>query len=328
MRKDSSIHKSRTDLAMEAVEELRVEEEDYPSGISVNHYQEHPQIEIYDVEVETDDAAEMLGKPPGRYITLHSPGLMNRNRSLGEAISTSLQNILSQLLPEQPEAEILVVGLGNNNATPDALGPRIINLLMVTRHIGPYIPDDLKGNLRSVSAVSPGVLGTTGIESEEIIKGILNQINVDAVLTVDALAARSLDRLFTTVQLTDTGIHPGAGVGNNRTPLNEDTLQAPVIAMGVPTVVGAPTIARDTIDILVEQLKESGLQFYQLLDDMGETERAQLIHEVLSPMVGDMVVTPKEIDVIMRESAQILARGVNAALHPEWEAENMADYLV
>ncbi len=317
---------TRSDLAMDAVDELTAAEDGLPTGVDVNQYEEQPGVGVYDVKVQTAEAAEKLGKPEGRYITLESDAVMKRNRSVSRSLSRSLSRLLGELLPPEPAA-VLVAGLGNDNATPDALGPRVMNLLMVTRHLQSYIPRDLQGKMRSVAGISPGVLGVTGMESEEIIKGILDQISVKTLITVDALAASSIDRLFTTFQLTDTGIHPGAGVGNDRPPINEESLGIPVIAVGIPTVVSAATVAQDTIGMLTERLASAGHQFYQVIEQMTDEERAGLVHEVLSPLVGNMVVTPKEIDIIMREAAQVVARGINSALHPHWDEESIAEYL-
>ncbi len=317
----------RTDLALEAVEELKTRTDQVPSGVLMDQYQAAPGVHVTQVDVLDESAAQDMGKPIGTYITIESQALKSRNRTVQDRMSETLSDSIQKMLKEVPDdAPILVVGLGNQNATPDALGPRVVNLLLVTRHLKSLVPEDLSGKLRSTAAISPGVLGTTGIESEEIIEGILSQIDAGAVLAIDALAAREVNRLFTTVQLTDTGIHPGAGVGNDRPPIDQNTLGVPVIALGIPTVVHALTIATQTVGMLVEKLQDND-QFSSMIGDMSAAGRANLIGEVLSPVVGDMIVTPKEIDVIMREAAQVVAKGINAAIHTEWDEESIAEMM-
>ncbi len=324
---ERSLGQVRTDLAVEAVEELQARAEGMPAGMFHDQYQAHPGVHVTEVQISSPDAAQQAEKPMGSYITIESQGLRSRNRTIQERMSSTLADLITKLLPPLPDdTPVLIVGLGNENATPDALGPRTVNLLLVTRHLRSHVPEDLSGTLRSVAAVSPGVLGTTGIETEEIIAGILSQIKVGAVVAVDALAAREVRRLFTTIQLTDTGIHPGAGVGNERPPIDENTLGVPVIALGIPTVVHALTIARDAQNVLAEKLQERD-KTYGILREMTGEERAHMLHEVLAPVIGDMIVTPKEIDVIMREAAQVVARGLNAALHPQWDEESIAELM-
>ncbi len=317
----------RTDLAIEAVEELQTQTDQVPPGVLMDQYQSFPGVHVTHVDVLDESAAQNMGKPIGTYITIESQALKKRNRTVQDRLSETLSSCLQKMLGKgSNDAPILVVGLGNENATPDALGPRVVNLLLVTRHIQEFVPEDLAGKLRSVAAISPGVLGTTGIESEEIIQGILSQIEVGAVVAIDALAAREVNRLFTTIQLTDTGIHPGAGVGNNRPPIDEKTLGVPVIALGIPSVVHAMTIASQSVGILIDKLRSSDPAYAQL-GELGAAERGQMIQDALSPVVGDMVVTPKEIDLIMREAAQVVAKGINSAIHADWDEESIAEMM-
>ncbi|HEY8415123.1 MAG TPA: GPR endopeptidase [Thermaerobacter sp.] len=299
----------RTDLALEAlggagqVPGVHIEEE-RGDGYTVTR-----------VAVLDQEAAGRLGKPPGRYVTIEAPGFRTRDRGLQERISNALARELAAMLPSEAAASFFVVGLGNWNATPDALGPEVVHRLLVTRHLKDYVPPDLRGGLRSVAALAPGVLGLTGIETGDIIRGIVQQIRPDMVIAVDALAARNVDRIMTTIQIADTGIHPGSGVGNHRAAVTQETLGIPVVAIGVPTVVHAQTIAYDTLDALARTLQDRS-ELFRALGQIPEQEKRRLIGEVLTPAVGDLMVTPKEIDVFVEEMATVVAGGLNAALHP------------
>ena len=199
---------------------------------------------------------------------------------------------------------MLVVGLGNRAITPDSLGPRVVESIYVTRHIKQYMPDALPGPVRAVSAVAPGVLGVTGVETMEIVRGVVEHCKPDLVIAVDALASRRAARISTTVQLTDAGISPGAGVGNNRTGLDRETLGVPVIAIGVPLVVFATTISQDTISLIAD---ETGLH-------NDEERLKELAAKVIAEHIGELIVTPKEIDSIVADMTRIVADGINMAL--------------
>jgi len=213
---------------------------------------------------------------------------------------------------------LLVIGLGNWNVTPDALGPKVVSRLMVTRHLLEYVPDQVDEGVRPVCAVSPGVLGITGIETGEIVRGIVDRVKPDVVIAIDALASRKMERVNTTIQIADTGISPGSGVGNKRMELSRETLGVPVIAIGVPTVVDAATMANDTIDLVIDNLIREAKEdshFYNMLKNIDRNEKYQLIQEVLQPYVGNLVVTPKEIDDVVDRIAKVIANGLNIALH-------------
>jgi spore protease len=298
-----------TDLA---VESIRTPERIPGVAVEEDH---RGLLQISRVRIETEEAELRVGKRRGRYITLEAPGLRRRNAALQEDTARALADELRSFLPEEQDAEILVVGLGNWNATPDALGPRVVGDLLITRHLREQVPEDLRGGLRSLCAVAPGVLGTTGIETSEIIRAIVDRIKPDAMIAVDALASRSIDRIAATIQLADTGIHPGSGVGNDRGDLSSETLGVPVIAVGVPTVVHAFTIASDTVDLLIQRIPRRAE--FAGLRAMGGEEKRRLIAEVLTPSVGDLMVTPKEIDVLIEDMSRIIAAGINAAVHPK-----------
>ena len=299
----------RTDLALEAIGTSQP-----LPGVQVQEERGQGYV-VTRVTVTSPEAARRLGKPPGRYVTIESPGFRKRDRELQERVANVLARELAAMLPDRPDASFFVVGLGNWNATPDSLGPEVVHRLLVTRHLQDYVPEDLKGGLRSVAALAPGVLGLTGIETGDVIRGIVQQIRPDMVIAVDALAARNIERIMTTIQIADTGIYPGSGVGNHRAAVTRETLGIPVIAIGVPTVVHAHTIAYDTLDALTRSLQSQSTLF-RTLGQMPEPDKRRLIEEVLGPAVGDLMVTPKEIDVFVEEMATVVASGLNAALHP------------
>lgn len=289
----------RTDLAMEA-------RELHPSLSGVTEEsEEHEGVAVTRIALTTDDAAARLEKRKGRYVTLDAPELSARPLDLFERVSRALSNELSRLMEGLGTFEnVLVVGLGNRAITPDSLGPRVVESIYVTRHIKQYMPDALPGPVRAVSAVAPGVLGVTGVETMEIVRGVVEHCKPDLVIAVDALASRRAARISTTVQLTDAGISPGAGVGNNRTGLDRETLGVPVIAIGVPLVVFATTISQDTISLIAD---ETGLH-------NDEERLKELAAKVIAEHIGELIVTPKEIDSIVADMTRIVADGINMAL--------------
>ncbi|NLJ79945.1 MAG: GPR endopeptidase, partial [Firmicutes bacterium] len=243
----------RTDLALES-HQVVVEQEgpqELP-GVKISKEEKEEAI-INRITIENDLGARMMGKAPGNYSTIETSALRQHNRDAQEKIAELLARELEWFFSQAvlgPEDGVLIVGLGNWNATPDALGPRVVENLMVTRHLLEMSPPELRQGLRPVAAVAPGVLGLTGIETGEIIMGVVDRIGAKAVICIDALASRSVDRLCSTIQISDTGIHPGAGVGNRRLAINKESLGIPVIAIGVPTVVHAVTIVSDALDLL------------------------------------------------------------------------------
>ena len=289
----------RTDLAMEA-------RELHPSLSGVTEEsEEHEGVAVTRIALTTDDAAARLEKRKGRYVTLDAPELSARPLDLFERVSRALSNELSRLMEGLGTCEnVLVVGLGNRAITPDSLGPRVVESIYVTRHIKQYMPDALPGPVRAVSAVAPGVLGVTGVETMEIVRDVVKHCKPDLVIAVDALASRRAARISTTVQLTDAGISPGAGVGNNRTGLDRETLGVPVIAIGVPLVVFATTISQDTISLIAD---ETGLH-------NDEERLKELAAKVIAEHIGELIVTPKEIDSIVADMTRIVADGINMAL--------------
>lgn len=304
----------RTDLAVEAV----AQRDGHVRGVEIDEEREG-EIAISRVRVTTSEAEQAIGKPRGTYVTLDAPGLRKRDTGVQEQLARLIYAELQGLLSLREDSNVFVVGLGNWNATPDAIGPRVAGEILVTRHLRGQVPSDLKGQLRSVSALAPGVLGLTGIETGEIIRGIVEHTEPDVVLAVDALASRSVERLLRTIQIADSGINPGSGVGNHRTGINRDTIGVPVVALGVPTVVHAATIAADTIDLLAAQLGDE--PDYAGLRLLRGDDKRKWIASVLAPAAGDLMVTPKEIDLYVDDLVRVIAAGINAALHPKIAAQ-------
>lgn len=314
----------RTDLALEAREALtRKTREDIP-GVMVETAQDE-EVLITRVNIATPEAERVMGKLQGRYVTIEARGLREKNTPLQEKVMKFLAQELVDIAGLPPKAVILVVGLGNWNITPDALGPRAVDKIVVTRHLQDMLSPELKGGVRAVCAIAPGVLGITGMETAEIVQGIVAKIKPNLVIAIDALAAASSHRVITTVQLADTGISPGSGVGNKRFGLTKESLGVPVIAIGVPTVVHASTIAMDTIQTLQEHA--SFARYFKSLENLSDQDRHTIVRQVLPETLGDLMVTPKEVDRLIEDIADVIAGGVNQAMHPHIDYENIHMYL-
>ncbi len=287
----------RTDLALENVEMQPKKQTD---GVRSLHQTQNG-VRISAITIFNEDGVRALGKPQGNYVTLELPDRLERpdTRSAAQEI---LSQQLQRMLPER--GTVLVVGLGNENITPDALGPKCVQLLFATRHISGELAKQAGfGRLRAVAAIAPGVLGQTGIETAEIIESLVQRVKPQAVLVIDALASCRLTRLGATIQLTDTGISPGSGVGNRRMELSARTLGVPVIAIGIPTVVDATTLALDV-------LQANGV-------DAPPSPPLEQSNERL------MMVTPKEVDLLVDRAAETLAMGINRALQPELSEQEL-----
>lgn len=363
---DLSRYAIRTDLALEA-HQLAAERTGIPQfpGVEIDT-RESNGVRLTRVHVKNEQGSQTIGKLPGRYITLEVPGLRRKDTELQNEVATQFAQAFNQFLKElgiSKEAKALVVGLGNWNVTPDALGPMVVENLLVTRHLFELMPEHVDEGYRAVSALSPGVLGITGIETSEIVTGVVERTKPDFVIAVDALASRALERVNTTIQISDTGINPGSGVGNKRKPLTKQALGIPVIAIGVPTVVDAVSIASDTIDYVLShmgremnqsanpapasKLTPAGFNLpgkpkpftdaddpsvegkkviMGLVGTLPEQEKRQLIHEVLQPLGHNLIVTPKEVDEFVEDIANIIANGLNAALHEIIGMENVSAY--
>lgn len=322
----------RTDLALEAKEiyqEKHRKEKDI-DGIEVINEIDND-IKVTTVKVKDENGARKIGKPKGNYVTIDIPEFTAYDGETMDRVSQVVSEILGRMINIDVEKTALVVGLGNWKVTPDALGPKVTEGIMVTRHLKTVMPEIMDDSVRPVCSIAPGVLGITGVETVEIIKGTVERVKPDVVICIDALAARRVERVNTTIQIGDTGISPGAGVGNNRKQINEENLGVKVIAIGVPTVVDAVTIANDTIDMVVDSLMKnssSGNDFYKMLGSLDKNEKSSLIREVLSSeSLGEMIVTPKDIDLIINSLAKIISNGINMAVQPNMDMEDINKFM-
>lgn len=319
----------RTDLAIEAKQAYTEENKRELDGVRVDE-ENDGEIKVTTVTIESDEAGKELGKPKGHYITIDFPEFTHYDGESMNDLSMVVGKVLKKLSNVTKDKLVLVVGLGNWNVTPDALGPKVVEKIMVTRHIKQLMPEALEDSVRSVCALAPGVLGITGIETGEIVKAVVDKVKPDLVICIDALGSRKLDRVNRTIQIGDAGISPGAGVGNNRMQINEKSLGVKVLAVGVPTVVDAATIANDTIDMVLDDLigkVEKGKDFYSMLKTVDKDEKQMLIREILNPFVGELMVTPKDIDTIIESLAKIIADGINMAVQPEMDMDEINKFL-
>lgn len=311
-----SSYSPHTDMAIEA-HELAKQALDAVRGVREDN-EEMDGVSVSRIEVLNRNGEHTIGKRVGKYVTLDVPKMRRRDPELQARVSALFAEELTKMLNVSDDAKILVVGLGNDHVTPDALGPKVVERLFVTRHLFEYMPGVLGDGYRTVCAVSPGVLGVTGIETSEIVEGIVEHVKPDVVIAIDALASRSLSRVNASIQISDTGIHPGSGVGNKRKALNEETLGCKVFAVGVPTVVDAATIANDAMDLVFGKLRDAvpDNQATAMFDKFEPAEKWQLIRELLDPLGNNLMVTPKEVDEFIDDTAEVLAKGLNMALHP------------
>ncbi len=327
----------RTDLVIEAHEifmnssEAREQaaENKTPPGVAVENAGDGD-VKITRVRITSPTGESAIGKPMGNYITLEVPQLKDNDPDINQKAVDAISRELRAMLKLKENATTLIVGLGNWNITPDALGPKVVSNLMVTRHLLEYVPEDVDEGVKPVCAISPGVLGITGIETGEIVKGVVDRVKPDALIAIDALAARSMERVSTTIQIADTGIAPGGGVGNKRMELSKNTLGMPVIAIGVPTVVDAATLTNDAMDLVIDSLmKEAPADsgFYNTLKNIDRDQKYELIKQALNPFVGQLIVTPKEIDDIISRVSKVVANGLNMALHDGIKPQDMDKYL-
>ena len=248
-------------------------------------------FDVTTVKITNENGERAIGKPKGSYVTFEADPFLLREKSAFERACNVLKTIIGEMIQDNAEGEILVAGLGNMDITSDALGPLTVKNTVITRHLVERVPEHF-GTMHPVAALAPGVLSATGMETEEIISSVLKGKNFSAIIVVDALASRSLDRLCRTVQISDTGIVPGSGVGNHRNALNRETLGIPVIAVGVPTVVYAATLAYDII---------------------SKTE-IEVNNEILTKYSGDIIVTPRDIDENIRDMSKLIGYGINLAI--------------
>lgn len=323
---------TRTDLAIEsdALNKSEIQNNEI-EGVSITIEKDlGDDITVTWVEIKNEKGSKTMGKPIGNYITIESEIMKQNSVKLHENIIKIMADKLSKLKKLNRDTSILVVGLGNWNITPDALGPKVISKVLVTRHLLENLPEEIDKSVRMVSAISTGVMGLTGMETGEIVKGIVENIKPDVVIAIDALAARKTSRINTTIQISDTGISPGSGVGNTRMALNEKTLGVPVLAIGVPTVVDAATMVNDTMDRILDEMSiqaKKGSQFYNMLQSISEEEKYSLILDILEPYSGNMFVTPKEVDSVVDGLADIIGNAINIALHPGIDIHDINRYV-
>ena len=306
----------RTDLALEEKESFDADHVEI-QGVEVEEdYNEEKEIKVTTVRIKTEKGAKMMGKPVGVYITIEAPAMSSPDRDYHREISCEIARSVKRLLPGSRKFyEIMVAGLGNRNIISDALGPETADHVQATRHLikeyGRFAVEDR--GCQSVSIMVPGVMGETGMETAEMIKGVVSSVSPDLVIAVDALAARNSKRLNRTIQITDTGISPGTGVGNHRYGINRQTVGVPVIAIGIPTVVDAATIVNDTMENLISEMEKSELLsgVGAVLQGYSRSEKYEFIKELIQPHLNGMFVTPKDIDESIASMSFIISEGLN-----------------
>lgn len=307
------MNNTRTDLAIEAAALYNKTSDEISKidGVEVVKTEKNG-IAITHVKILNENGERAIGKKIGNYITIEAPKIRDNDEETFETTEKIISEKLVELMKLNNNSTILAVGLGNWNVTPDALGPKVVSNLSVTRHLFEYLPEALEEKTKSLCAIAPGVLGITGMETSEIIKGVTDMIKPDYIIAIDALASRKTDRISTTIQLADTGITPGSGIGNKRRSIDKDYLGTPVIAIGVPTVVDAATVANDALELLIcnikNNIKQSEMADISILDDEN---RYPLIKKVLTPYVGELIVTPKEVDTIISDISKVIANSIN-----------------
>lgn len=307
----------RTDLADERRDLYKKANkiENEVDGIEAEEEQITDKIKVTRVKITNEQGEQAIGKKQGNYITIDIQKMNIITEEEAIKASETLANELRKLVENkiQSKEDVLIVGLGNEEVTPDALGPNVVKDIEVTRHIINYLPQYIDENARPVSAIAPGVLGTTGIETLEVIKGVVDNIKPKLLIVIDALASRSMERISSTIQLSDTGIVPGAGVGNTRKELTENTLGIPVIALGIPTVVETAVVVNDALDLFIEKLQQEA-KSNDYLNQLKEEDNYEQIKEALLPKDFNFIVTPKEIDELILNMSEVVARGINISM--------------
>lgn len=314
------------DLALEANQLLRGKANIEVAGVreQVLNY-DNSTVTIIDIIDERGSQA--LGKPIGRYLTIESPSL-TWEQGILEEINQIFSIHFKPLIPKDKNKSILIVGLGNDHATPDALGPAVIDNILATRHILLYAPEAIDKNMRSVCTLAPGVLGSNGIETAEIIRGVAAHVKPCCIIAIDALSATSVSRIGSTIQITNTGISPGSGIGNRRADISAKTMGVPVIAIGVPTVVHSAVIVNEAIRILQKNWAEQNFLNQEEIEAILSPQCMQSVaHELLMPFAGNLVVTPKEIDEMIHNIARLIATALTCAIHPTLTLENCHNFM-
>lgn len=297
----------RTDLALETRESFEGTDVEIKGVVLEEEKCCEDSIKVTRVMIQNQSGAEAMKKPIGTYITLEAEQLRDVvSEEDVTKIAGELSKYIRELLPVMQKGKVLIVGLGNRDATPDSLGPETVERIRVTRNFSEFYGD----NGWEISCIAPGVMAKTGMESMEIVKGIAEQVKPDVVIAIDALAARNARRINTTIQLTDTGINPGSGVGNHRKGLTKETIGVPVVAIGIPTVIDIATIVRDIMDHLIEMFS-----IRDAYKELTDREQYQFVKEITSPEIGELYVTPKDID----EDINLLGIILSEALNDIWK---------
>lgn len=309
----------RLDLAKEATEILRGSANIEISGIA-EEVQTLDGITVHTVTVLNDQGSQAIQKPCGKYLTLEMPPLEN-TAEIGNAANIIAQQ-LTQLLPKLEDQTLLVVGLGNHDAVPDSLGPAVVAKTYATRHI--FVADQEPAGIARICSLAPGVLGISGIETAEIIKGVADRLHPAAMIVVDALAAASIRRVGNTIQITDSGISPGSGIGKGRARLDAESLGCPVIAIGVPTVVDTAAIIHETMAAISCYWQTQGQAVPPELTDAAYTHAETSLLEIFR---GRLMVTPKDIDELIADMAELISAAIAIAIHPACDNENYLDFI-
>lgn len=319
----------RTDLAIEFEEQFTENNEE--NGIKVNYDKiEGYEIYVNEVEVLNEKGSENIGKPVGKYITIECEDMKGPDRELHDVIIEVIIRQISKLIDINKDEKVLIVGLGNEYVTPDAIGPKVISKAIVTGHIYDVWEEDIKNNFARVFAIAPGVMGQTGIETVDIVKGIVDKVEPKAVIVIDALAGRKIERINSTIQISDSGITPGSGIGNNRKGLNEETLGVKVIAIGVPTVISTSTLICDSIESIIEELAKN-TEINDVINDitkLDEEKKYNIVKNLLEPYTSNMFVTPKEIDQVIDRLSNIIANAINLSINKGLDREDINDFMI
>jgi spore protease len=303
----------RTDLAKEAV---AFDEKKEIEGIDVFEFKTDDDITVNRVEVRNQRGAEEIGKKIGKYVTVECPELYDKDEKLLAKVAHTFADEITKMKDGCGKAEnILIIGLGNRKVTPDALGPLVCEKVFVSRHIKKYLPEMIDSRVLEVSAIAPGVLGITGLETAEVIDGIVDKIKPDMIIVIDALASRSISRIGTSIQVSDAGISPGSGIGNKQKAIDRETLGIPVLSIGIPTVVYAYTIASEIL--LSASIKTNA----------AENQISNVIGMIQDIEGSDMIVTPKNIDMLIQNSSDLLARSINFSIHKDLTEEEIKRYM-
>lgn len=309
-----NIFEIRSDLALEINEQVN-KKNGILKGIIINETKDNESdIKVTVLEITNEKGEKALKRPKGKYITIEAKKMSlsddEYNQRAAMILAENLKELLSEYCCHKSNMTVLVVGLGNADMTADALGPSVVKNIEINRHFSKE-----EGIKTATAGLTPGVMAQTGMETADVVKGIVNTIKPDILIAIDSLAARECSRLNTTIQLSDKGIHPGSGVGNHRTGITKETIGIPVVAIGVPTVIAAPTIVNDTIENFLKAIAQQQelKSICNIFSEYSPKEKYELICEVISPEMADMYVTPKDVDANIKIISSILTKAINKA---------------